>query len=113
VCLSILAGWNKALAQLLSKREFNFWMILPGTESRAATFHAETRLMFHQFLRRQATKRESPVIVVLGSKRPKSDHGSCENVFVNSLITIFIVIFQLLNNSSKQYYTNYIPKLPL
>ena len=34
--------WNKALAQIISKREFILWTILQGNESGVATFHAET-----------------------------------------------------------------------
>ena len=38
-------------------------------------------VMSHQFLSRQAkSKYESPTAVGFGSKTPKSDHGSSENV---------------------------------
>jgi len=41
----------------------------------------ETCVMSHQSLSRQAkTKTESPTSVEFGSRTPKSDHGSSENV---------------------------------
>ncbi|KAK2157468.1 hypothetical protein LSH36_191g04088 [Paralvinella palmiformis] len=52
-----------------------------GTESRVATFLAETCVMSHQSLSRQEkTKSESPTAVEFGCKTPKSDHDSSENV---------------------------------
>ena len=52
-----------------------------------ATYHAEKCVMSHQSLSRQAkTKSESPTAVEFGSRSPKSDHGSCENVQVNLLV---------------------------
>ncbi|KAK2157191.1 hypothetical protein LSH36_196g06031 [Paralvinella palmiformis] len=54
---------------------------IQGTESRVATFLAETCVMSHQSLSRQAkSKYESPTAVEFGSRTPKSDHGSSENV---------------------------------
>ena len=76
-----LAVYNKAQAQRISNREFKLWTFLQGTESRVATFLAETRVISHQSLCRQAkSKYESPTAVEFGCKTPKSDHGSSENV---------------------------------
>jgi len=66
------AVYNKAQAQRRT--------ILQGTESKVATFHAETCVMSHKSLNRQATKSQSPTAVEFGSKTSKSDHGSFENV---------------------------------
>ena len=82
VCVRVLAVYNRAQAQRISNREFKLWTFLQGTESRVATFLAETSVMSHQSLNRQAkTKRESPTAVEFESRTPKSDHGSCENVY--------------------------------
>ena len=79
--MCVLAVYNKAQAQRISNREFKLWTFLQGTESRVATFLAETCVMSHQSLSRQAkTKSESPTAVEFGSRTPKSDHGSSENV---------------------------------
>ena len=40
VCVCVLAVYNKA--QRISNREFKLWTFLQGTESRVATFLAET-----------------------------------------------------------------------
>ena len=88
VCISecvcvwfFLVVYNKAQAQIISNREFKLWRFLQGTESRVATFLAETCVMSHQSLSHQAkSKYESPTAVELGCKTPKSDHGSSENV---------------------------------
>ena len=50
VCVCVLAVYNKAQAQIISKREFKLWTFLRGTESRVATFLAETCVMSHQSL---------------------------------------------------------------
>ena len=50
LCLCVLAVYNKAQAQIISNREFKLWSFLQGTESRVATFHAETCVMSHQSL---------------------------------------------------------------
>ena len=42
VCVCLLAVYNKAQAQIISNREFKLWTFLQGTESRVATFLAET-----------------------------------------------------------------------
>ena len=77
----VLAVYNKAQAQRISNRDFKLWTFLQGTESRVATFLAETRVMSHQSLSRQAkSKYESPTAVEFGCKTPKSNHGSSENV---------------------------------
>ena len=47
-CVCVLAVYNKAQAQRISNREFKLWTFLQGTESRVATFLAETCLMSHQ-----------------------------------------------------------------
>ena len=80
VCVCVcLAVYYKT--QRISNREFKLWTILQGTESRVVTFHAEACVMSHQSLSRQAkTKSESPTAVEFGSRTPKSDHGSSENV---------------------------------
>ena len=44
----VLAVYNKAQAQIISNREFKLWTFLQGTESRVATFLAETCVMSHQ-----------------------------------------------------------------
>ena len=44
----VLAVYNKAQAQRISNREFKLWTFLQGTESRVATFLAETCVMSHQ-----------------------------------------------------------------
>jgi len=81
VRVCILAVYNGAQAQSISNREFKLWTFLQGTESREATFLAETRVMSHQSLSRQAkSKYESPTVVEFGSRTPKSDQGSSENV---------------------------------
>ena len=83
VCLfvCILAVYNKAQAQRISNRKFKLWTFLQGTESRVATFLAETCVMSHQSLSCQAkSKCESPTAVEFESRTPKSDHGSSENV---------------------------------
>ena len=81
VCVCVLAVYNKAQAQRISNREFKLWTFLQDTESRVATFHAETCVMSHQSLSRQAkSKYESPTAVESGCKTPKSDNGSSENV---------------------------------
>ena len=44
------------------------------------TFHAETCVMSHQSLSRQAkAKSKSPTAVEFGSRTPKSDQGSCDD----------------------------------
>ena len=48
VCACVLAVYNKA--QRISNREFKLWMFLQVTESRVATFLAETCVMSHQSL---------------------------------------------------------------
>jgi len=79
MCVCVSAVYNKA--QRISNREFKLWTFLHGTESRVATFLAETCVMSHQSLSRQAkAKYESPTAVEFGSKTPKSDNGSSENV---------------------------------
>ena len=81
LCVCVLAVYNKAQAQIISNREFKLWTFLQETVSRVATFLAETSVMSHQSLSRQAkTKSESPTAVEFGSRTPKSDHGSSENV---------------------------------
>ena len=80
MCVCVLDMNNRAPAQRISNCEFNLWMILQGTESRVAIFHAETCTMFDQSLSRQATKNESPAAVEFRSRISKPDHGSCENV---------------------------------
>jgi len=53
VCVCVfffLAVYNKAQAQRISNREFKLWTFLRGTESRVATFLAETCVMSHQSL---------------------------------------------------------------
>ena len=47
VCVFFLAVYNKAQAQGISNREFKLWTFLRGTESRVATFLAETCVMSH------------------------------------------------------------------
>jgi len=42
VCVCVLAVWNKAQAQRITKRELQVRIILQKTKSRVATFHAET-----------------------------------------------------------------------
>ena len=76
VCVCVLAMYYKAQAQIISNREFKLWTFLQGTESRVATFLAETCVMSHQ----AKSKYESPTAVELGSRTPKSDHDSSENV---------------------------------
>ena len=44
----VLAVYYKAQAQIISNREFKLWTFLQGTESRVATFLAETCVMSHQ-----------------------------------------------------------------
>ena len=79
--MCVLAVYYKEQAQRISNREFKLWTFLQGTESRVATFLAETCLMSHQSLSRQAkSKYESPTVMEFGCKTPKSDHGSSENV---------------------------------
>ena len=41
-CACVLAVYNKAQAQRILNHEFKLWMFLQGTESRVATFLAET-----------------------------------------------------------------------
>ena len=48
VCVCFLAVYNKPQAQRISNREFKLWTFLRGTESRVATFLAETCVMSHQ-----------------------------------------------------------------
>ena len=49
VCLCFfLVVYNKAQVQRISNREFKLWTFLQGTESRVATFLAETCVMSHQ-----------------------------------------------------------------
>jgi len=68
----VLAAYNKAQAQRILNREFKLWTFLQGTESRVATFLAETCVMSHQFLSRQAkSKYESPTAMEFGCKTPK------------------------------------------
>ena len=66
VCASacVLAVYNKAQAQIISNREFKLWTILQATESRVATFHAQTCAISHQSLSRQATKSKSLCVCV-------------------------------------------------
>ena len=55
--------------------------VLAVNNKAQATFLAEICVMSHQSLSRQAkTKCESPTAVEFGSRTPKSDHGSSENV---------------------------------
>ena len=56
VCVCVLAVHNKTQAKIISNREFKLWTFLQGTESRVATFLAETCVMSHQFLSCQAKK---------------------------------------------------------
>ena len=74
VCVCVLAVCNKAQVQRISNREFKLWTFLQGTESRVATFLAETCVS-----RQTKTKSESPTAVEFGSRTPKSDHDSSEN----------------------------------
>ena len=81
LCVCFLAVYNKAQAQRISNREFKLWTFLRGTEYRVATFLAETCVMSHQSLSRQAkSKYESPTAVEFRYETPKSVHGSSENV---------------------------------
>ena len=64
-----LAVYNKAQAQRISNFEFKLW-----------TFLAETCVMFLSLSRQAKSKCESPTAVGFGSRTPKSDHGSSENV---------------------------------
>ena len=48
MCVFFLVVYNRAQAQRISNREFKLWMFLRGTESRVATFLAETFVMSHQ-----------------------------------------------------------------
>ena len=76
LCVCVLAVYYKAQAQIISNREFKLRTFLQGTESRVATFLAETCVVSHQSLSRQAkTKSESPTAVEFGSRTPKSDHA--------------------------------------
>ena len=50
VYVCVLAVYNKAQAQRISKREFKLWTFLQGTESRVATFLAETCVMTKRLL---------------------------------------------------------------
>jgi len=77
--MCVLAVFNKAQAQIISNREFKLWRFLQGTESRVATFLAETCVMFYQSLSRKA-KCKSPTAVEFRCRTPKSDHGRSENV---------------------------------
>ena len=45
--MCVLAVYNKAQTQRISKREFKLWTFLQGTESSMATFHAQTCVMSH------------------------------------------------------------------
>ena len=45
VCVCVLDVYNKAQTQRISNREFKLWTFLQGTESRVATFLAETCVM--------------------------------------------------------------------
>ena len=75
VCLS--AVWNKgATTANLENREF--WTIHQGIESIAATFSAETFAISPP-----TVLKGSPPIVGSWSSTPKSDHDSCENIYVN------------------------------
>ena len=70
----VLAVYNTA--PIISNREFKLWTFLQGSESRGATFLAETCVMSHQSLSRQAkSKYESPTAVGFGCKTLKSDHA--------------------------------------
>ena len=48
VCVCVLAVYYKAQAQRISNREFKLRTFLHGTESRVATFIADTCIMSHQ-----------------------------------------------------------------
>ena len=48
MCVCVLAVYYKAQAQIISNSEFKLWTFLQGTESRVATFLAETCVMSHQ-----------------------------------------------------------------
>ena len=51
VCVCVcLAVYNKAQAQRIANREFKLWTFLQGTESRVATFLAETCVMTKRLL---------------------------------------------------------------
>ena len=50
VCVGGLAVYNKAQAQIILNREFKLWTFLQGTESRVATFLADTCVMSYQNL---------------------------------------------------------------
>ena len=52
VCVCVLAVYNKAQAHRISNREFKLWTFLQGSESRVATFLAETCVMSHQCVKR-------------------------------------------------------------
>ena len=83
LCVFFFTVYNMAQAQRISNREFKLWKFLQRTESRVATFLAETCVMPHQslFLSHQAkSKCKLPTAVEFGSRTPKSDHGSSENV---------------------------------
>ena len=73
VYMCVLAVYN---TQRISNREFKLWTFLQGTESRVATFLAETCVMSHQSLSCQAkSKCESPTAVEFESRTPKSYHA--------------------------------------
>ena len=52
VCMyvCVLAVYNKAQAQRISNREFKLWTFLQGTESRVATFLAETYIYIYIYI---------------------------------------------------------------
>jgi len=50
VCVCVRAC-IKALAQIISKREFKLWTILQGLNPRVVTFHAEICVLSHQCVR--------------------------------------------------------------
>jgi hypothetical protein len=83
--MCVLAVWNKAPAQIISKYELKLRTILQGTESRVEIFYAGMSVMSQQSLSRHTTKGESPTSMKHGSKTPKSNHGSYEDVYGNCL----------------------------
>ena len=69
VCVCVLDVYDKVQAQIISNCEFKLWTFLQETESREATFLAETYVMSHQSLSPQTkTKSEWTTAVEFGGR---------------------------------------------
>jgi len=80
-----LEVWSKALVQIISRVRSNYGRFFTGRSLKGRLSCWDMCNVSLVPKPPSKTKTESPIAVVFGSKTPKSDHGSCENFYVNCL----------------------------